>query len=556
MDCRKFILVATLLWLMAGSHAWADSADSEDAKESEPGSWLARISGTARDVVACAQSAVSETLDGAVSTVEEALLDSSVDELVYDTTADMRDMVSLAVDDVVKVVEGTVWDPLQGMWGGEGAMVPDTVTMPMGYTASVVSATSTAAGIATDIVPEARDYLLVQVGGAQATIKELKTIDIDGAVISVATICYDHVLVPVDDVGGFIADSYAYAATGLTSTVLEPVSGMVTGTLATTLVSWEDSGIGNRVGEVVSDAADQTMQVIDTTGEWVDTAVPQFAVIEDVDLDQKVSVVTGLIAGGMAGTRTRVIRAAVGGANTWDSLSAATKRQFQRRGLRNGMASRTDDMARVLYETVPQSVRDSGEEAVKEFLGKYELSHIKSIRDFPELADKLDNVIWEDGGLNRRRGANTMEPDEIRAAQEALEQEELLARSKLARKFGLKSLGRGLVWGAIAEVPIVSLENLLHVHHGRMTPEEALRDGVGDTAWNLGMGAAASGAAYLGGHALSSVGVTATVGAAAATPVMVGGAVLYGGYAVYRLCRAAQPEPQEPLYPNGLALAR
>ena len=541
-------MAATLLWLVAGGHAWADSADPEDSKESEPGGWLARISGTARDAVADAQSAVSETLDDAVSTVGDVLLDSSVDELVHGTATDVRDMVSLAVDDAVR-------DPLQGMLSDEGAVVPGTAALPMGYTASAASGTSTAAGIATDIVPEARDYLLVRVGGAQADLKELKDVDLDGAVTSVATICHDHVLVPVGDVGSFVADSYAHAATGLTSTVWEPVSGMAAGTLATTLASLEDSGIGNRVGEAVSDTARQTMQVIDTAGEWVDTVVPEFAVTEDVDLDRKVDAATGLIAGSMAGTGTHAIRAAVGAANTWDNLSAATKRQFQRRGLRNGMPSRTDDMARALYGTVPQSVRESGEEAVKEFLGKYELSHIKSVRDFPELADKLDNVIWEDGRLNRRRGPNTMEPDEIRAAQEALEQEELRARRRLAGKFGLKSLGRGLAWGAIAEMPIVSLENLLHVHHGRMTPEEAIRDGVNDTALNLGMGAAASGAAYLGGHALASAGVAATVGTAAAAPVMVGGAVLYGGYAVYRLCRAAQPEPQEPLYPNGLALA-
>ena len=552
MACRKLILVATLLWLMAGSHAWADSAAPEDAKEAESGGVLARISGTAKDVVAGAQGAVSETLDDAVSTVEETLLDSSVDELVYDTTTNVWDTVALAVDDVVEGVEDTVWDPLQGMLGDEGAVVPDTPIVPMGYKASVASGTATA-GIVTDIAPEARDYLLVQVGGAQAAIKELQTVDVDGAVIGAANMCHDYVLVPVDDVGSFIVASYAHAATGLTSTVLEPVGNMVTGTLATTMVSLEDSGIGNRVGEAVADAAGQTQQVLDAAGEWVDTEALQFGASEDVVLDgQKVDVATGLIAGSMAGTSTRVARATASAANTWDSLSKATMQKFKRRGLRNGMASRTDDMARELYETVPQSVRAGGEDAVKEFLGKYELSHIKSIRDYPEKAYDLDNVIWEAGELNRRRGANTMKPDEIRVAQEALEQEELLALDKLDRKFGLKSLGRGLAWGAIAEVPIVTLENLLHVHHGRMTPEEAIRDGVNVTALNLGVGAVASGVAYV----LASAGVTATVGPAAAVPIMVGGAVLYAGHAVYRLCRAAQPELREPLYPEGLALVR
>ena len=84
-----------------------------------------------------------------------------------------------------------------------------------------------------------------------------------------------------------------------------------------------------------------------------------------------------------------------------------------------------------------------------------------------------------------------------------------------------------------------------------MTAEEAIRDGLTDTATSLGSGAVASGATYLGGQALAPAGITATVGAAAA-PIVVGGVVMYGGYTVYRLYRAAQPEP---LYPTELAFA-
>ena len=116
--------------------------------------------------------------------------------------------------------------------------------------------------------------------------------------------------------------------------------------------------------------------------------------------------------------------------------------------MRNGIAACSDDMARELYETVPRRARESGEEAVKQFLDKYDLSHIKPVSKYPELADNLDNVVWEDSRINRGRGDRIMTIKEIEDAPKALKQEELLARSKLARKFALKSLGRGLVWGA------------------------------------------------------------------------------------------------------------
>lgn len=550
--CRISIVAAILLWFVMGGYAWAGSAEPEDAQESEPAGWLARVTGTVRDVVASTPDAVSETLVDVVLTMDTAWLDP-MGALVRDIATNEQDTVLSAVDEVVKGVDNTVLDPLQGMFGDEGADILDTMTVPTGYLASASSGAVATAEAVTEVVPEAWDLVLVQMGGAQTAFDELKAGGIDGAVTEAAALCHDYVLVPVDEVGSFVVDSYDHVATGLTATVLDPVGGMVAGTLEPTMASLATSGIGSRVGATTSAVVDQTRQAIDTTGLWIETAVPGTPVFEEAGLGAPTdSMAAGFAVGSIAGARTSVARATAAVTNTWDSLSGATKSKFERRGLRNGMASRTDDMARKLYETVPRSVRESGEEAVKQFLGKYDLSHIKPVSKFPELADDLDNVVWEAPGINRGRGDRIMTTEEIEDALKALEQEELLARSKLARKFALKSLGRGLVWGAIAETPVVSLENLLHVHHGRMTPEEVIRDGLTDTATSLGVGAVMSGVTYLSTQALAATGVTATVGAATA-PVVVGAVALYGGYTVYRLCRAAQPNPPGPPYSTDLA---
>ena len=262
-----------------------------------------------------------------------------------------------------------------------------------------------------------------------------------------AALCHDYVLIPVDEVGSFVANSYDHVATGLTATVLDPVGGMVAEALDPAMASLANSSIESRVGAATSAVVNQTRQAIDTTGLWIETAVPGTPVFEEVGLGAPAdSMAAGLAAGSTAGARTGVTRVAAAVATTWDSLSGATKSKFARRGLRPGMAARSDAMARELYETVPRSIRESGEEAVRQFLEKYDLSHIKPVSKFPELADNLDNLVWEAPGINRGRGDRIMTPEEIEDALKALELEELQARSKLARKFALKSLGRGLVW--------------------------------------------------------------------------------------------------------------
>ena len=67
-------------------------------------------------------------------------------------------------------------------------------------------------------------------------------------------------------------------------------------------------------------------------------------------------------------------------------------------------------------------------------------------------------------------------------------------------------------------------------------------------AVSIGVTGAVSGAVTLAApyviSGLASAGITISIGVLA-TPVMVGGIVVYAGYSGYRLCKAAQPEPLE-----------
>ena len=177
-----------------------------------------------------------------------------------------------------------------------------------------------------------------------------------------------------------------------------------------------------------------------------------------------------------------------------------------------------------------------GEEAVLDFLEFHELSHIKSVKHFPELADDLDNVIWEARKANRARGARTMMDIDVAAAQRAL--------SLTGFKSVATTVAKGAAVGAALEAPVVGLENYLHYYHGRKSAEEALLD----AAVSIGVAGAASGAVTLAApyaiSGLASAGITVSIGVLA-TPVMVGGIVVYAGYSGYRLCKAAQPEPLE-----------
>ena len=62
----------------------------------------------------------------------------------------------------------------------------------------------------------------------------------------------------------------------------------------------------------------------------------------------------------------------------------------------------------VLFPRIPAGVRLAGEEAVVDYLSERDLSHIRSVREAPELASEPGNVIFERATANRARGARHM----------------------------------------------------------------------------------------------------------------------------------------------------
>ena len=70
----------------------------------------------------------------------------------------------------------------------------------------------------------------------------------------------------------------------------------------------------------------------------------------------------------------------------------------------------------VLLEKIPSNVVDSHIE-VNEWLDMKDVSHIQPVSTHPHLSSDPDNIIWEDSGVNRSRGAEPMTDLEVLTAQ-------------------------------------------------------------------------------------------------------------------------------------------
>jgi hypothetical protein len=70
----------------------------------------------------------------------------------------------------------------------------------------------------------------------------------------------------------------------------------------------------------------------------------------------------------------------------------------------------------VLLEKIPSNVVDSHLE-VNEWLDIKDVSHIQPVSTHPHLSSDPDNIIWEDSGVNRARGAEPMTDLDVLTAQ-------------------------------------------------------------------------------------------------------------------------------------------
>ena len=235
--------------------------------------------------------------------------------------------------------------------------------------------------------------------------------------------------------------------------------------------------------------------------------------------------VAGLAAAAQAGT---IIRGIPDGsfANLTDDL----QRKFMDAGLRPEHGIRTAAEAQALYqESVPSFVRNYGEDAVSRFLQGKDASHINSLHGSPHLATDNGNILWENSGINRARGAGDMTSWEQFTAQTS---NAFDASQIVMRECANAAVTSGLLAGLL-EAPVTATENYIHYRKGHKTGEEAIKD------------AAKSIAVHAGAGAIVGVGVTIAIGLGAGpiiatlSPILMPvGFALYGCNVLKRILNA------------------
>ena len=213
------------------------------------------------------------------------------------------------------------------------------------------------------------------------------------------------------------------------------------------------------------------------------------------------------------------------GSGRWHDLSPETQQLFRTRGLGRGLGSRSPGMAQRLYEqSIPKSVRNAGDGAVREFLKGKDASHIRSVSNAPGQAKQPSNIVWENARANRARLGRNMTTTEVAAAKSANRASAFTSVAKSAAG----RAARGGIFAAVTEAPIAGVENYLHWKRGRKSGRQATKDAAKSAGVAGGMGAA--GAAILGGVPLGPLGI----------PLMVGGITLFAAGGVARIVKAAK----------------
>ena len=186
----------------------------------------------------------------------------------------------------------------------------------------------------------------------------------------------------------------------------------------------------------------------------------------------------------------------------------------------------------VLFPRIPAGVRLAGEEAVVDYLSERDLSHIRSVREAPELASEPGNVIFERATANRARGARHMTNWEWMAATA----DNAVAGMSAGARVIAKSMVRGVTYGAVLDLPVSATVETLHVRNQRKAAGEAVRDAALDAA-----GAGAAGLA--GAGALAAVGAAGfTVGAPVLVPLAIVGGTAYVWVSSDRIVQALDEE--------------
>lgn len=190
-------------------------------------------------------------------------------------------------------------------------------------------------------------------------------------------------------------------------------------------------------------------------------------------------------------------------------------------------------MAQRLFMSIPESIRNQGEAAVRKFLKDNQASHIKSVRNAPLWAKRPSNIVWEKAKQNVARGSRNMTGAEVTATRSAVR--------TAAIKATAKGVAKGGIFAALVEAPLAGVENALHWKRGRKSGKQAAKDAVKSTtgAGAVGVGTTAAFAGVAKGATIAGVGLPL---GPLGTPLMVVGGGVFVGSTIYRIYKAAKHE--------------
>ena len=213
---------------------------------------------------------------------------------------------------------------------------------------------------------------------------------------------------------------------------------------------------------------------------------------------------------------------------SWESLSDSLQSKFASAG----GVSRSSTEAQAFYQdSIPYPVRNLGPDAVQRFVEGKDASHIQSAHNAPHLAADNGNILWEDSGINRARGAENMSSGEQLQAQAS----NAFDSTGIVFRDCLQTAGITALYAGLLETPVAAIENYLHYQRGRKTGEEAVKDAAIAIAQRASTGAIVG---FTITAAVSLVGAGSLL--VTISPVLVPvGMVLYGYNALKRIQSAA-----------------
>lgn len=189
-----------------------------------------------------------------------------------------------------------------------------------------------------------------------------------------------------------------------------------------------------------------------------------------------------------------------------------------------------------LFELIPDGVKLT-EESIMEFIKIRDVSHRISIKNNPAKAGDVNNVVFEISSKNRVRGSRNMSRTEFQNARF----NNTITGIKCGLKTTVGTAAKGALFGALLELPITTVENILHVKNNR----KSVGDARIDAAKDIGISAGLAGVTAAGFTGLSLLGVT--LGPVVVIPSAIIGGAVYTWSATDRIWKALDDTTRKKL---------